>query len=187
MEPWITQDRRVVFQPAGGRYLTVEEHTVELPSGDTIDDWLWLITPDFVNVLVETADGRFACFRQTKYAVDGVTLAVVGGYIDPGEDPLTAAKREVGEELGMTATDWIDLGCYPLDGNRGAGLAYLYLARGAVPAGELALSDDLEEQEIITLDRSDIDAALATHEFKSISWATTVALGLAHIDRAPLP
>lgn len=184
MQPWITQERRVVFQPAGGRYLTVEEHAVELPDGQVIDDWLWLITPDFVNVLVETADGRFACFRQTKYAVDGVTLAVVGGYIDAGEDPLEAAKREVGEELGMASDHWTDLGCYPLDGNRGAGLAHLYLARGAVEAGELALSDDLEEQEVVLLNRAEIDSALANHDFKSISWATTVALGLAHIDRS---
>lgn len=184
MEPWITQERRVVFQPAEGRYLTVEEHTVELPDGQVIDDWLWIITPDFVNVLVETTDGRFACFRQTKYAVEGVSLAVVGGYIDPGEDARTAAEREVGEELGMTANEWVDLGSYPIDGNRGSGVAHLYLARGAQSADGLAVSDDLEEQEQVVLDRAELDAALANHDFKSVTWATTVALGLAHIDRA---
>lgn len=184
MEPWITQERRVVFQPAEGRYLTVEEHTVKLPDGQVIDDWLWIITPDFVNVLVETVDGQFACFRQTKYAVEGVSLAVVGGYIDPGEDARTAAEREVGEELGMTASEWVDLGSYPIDGNRGAGVAHLYLARGARPARELAISDDLEEQEQVLLGRVELDAALANHEFRSVTWATTVALGLAHIDRA---
>lgn len=184
MEPWITRDRRVVFQPAAGRYLTVEEHTVELPDGQTIDDWLWLITPDFVNVIVEMTDGRFACFRQTKYAIEGVTLAIVGGYVDPGEDPADSARREVAEELGLLAEDWTNLGSYPVDGNRGAGTAHLFLARGAVEGDVSVESDDLEEQEVVFLTREELEAALHRHEFKTLSWTTTIALGLAAIDRA---
>ena len=57
-----------------------------------------------------TVDGRWLCFRQTKYAVEGVSLAPVGGYLEPGEDPLLGAQRELFEETGYEAPDWLDLG-----------------------------------------------------------------------------
>lgn len=184
LRPWTTADRRTVFQPAGGNWMTVEEHTVELPSGEVIDDWLWVVTPDFVNVVVETTGGEYVCFRQTKYAVEGTTMAIVGGYIDPGEDPLTAAEREVAEETGYRAEEWTSLGAYAVDGNRGNGTAHLFLARGAVPAGdgvaaEVAESDDLEDQELLLLTRDEVREALLAGEFKVAPWAAAVAMALA--------
>lgn len=92
---------------------------MELPTGQIIDDWQWIITPDFINVVLITEAGEFVCFRQTKYAVDGVSLAIVGGYLEEGEDPLDAAKREVLEETGYSAPNWTPLGSYAVDGNRG--------------------------------------------------------------------
>ena len=86
---------------------------------------MWLDTPDFINVVLETEDGCFVCFKQTKYAADGPTLGVVGGYIEPGEEPLAAAQREVLEETGYVAAEWHALGSFAVDGNRGAGTSFL--------------------------------------------------------------
>lgn len=170
----------MVFEPDGGRYLTVENHQVELPDGTTIDDWLWLRTPDFINVLVQTSDGDYLVFRQTKYAVDGETLAVVGGYVEPGEDPAEAAGREIVEETGWRADEILPLGPYAVDGNRGAGVAHLFLATGArpLPPEEHVPSDDLEEQELLRMNEDQLRTALFEGQFKVVSWAATVALGL---------
>ena len=65
MQPWKTRARQTILQPARGKYLTVENHTVELPNGAVIDDWPWLITPDYVNVVAVTSSHEFICFRQT--------------------------------------------------------------------------------------------------------------------------
>src|SRR3569832_1931205 len=93
MQAWNVRAREVIVnQPP---YLVVENHTVELPDGRVITEWAWVITPDFINVVVETDDGQLLCFRQTKYAVAGTSLAPVGGYLEPGEDPLAAAQREL--------------------------------------------------------------------------------------------
>jgi ADP-ribose pyrophosphatase len=126
MQTWKTHSKRVLCQP--NRFLKVELHELELPDGRRIADWPWLITPDYANVLARTRDGRFLCFRQTKYAVAGVSLAPVGGFIEPGEEPLTAAQRELQEETGYGAREWHALGHTVVDANRGAGVAHFFLA-----------------------------------------------------------
>lgn len=178
MQPWKTRARTTILDH--GSWLRVESHTVELPDGRTIDDWAWVITPDFVIVIVITEDGLFLCFRQTKYGVKGLTLAPVGGYIEAGEAPLPAAQRELLEETGYTASEWIDLGHYVVDGNRGAGTAYLFLAKGARRVQEIN-ADDLEEQELLRLSRGEIQAALLAGEFKALPWTTAVALALLRV------
>jgi 8-oxo-dGTP pyrophosphatase MutT (NUDIX family) len=181
MQTWKTLDRRRVHQTGDGRFLVLEHHTVQLPDGRVIDDWPWVVTPSFVNVVAETPDGRFLVFRQTKYAVDGVTLAVPGGYLEPGEDPDVAVQRELLEETGYRAAEWRFLGRYVVDGNRGSGWAHLYYARGAVPAQAID-ADDLEEQQMLLLTRAELAAALARGEFQVLPWAAAVALALAHLS-----
>jgi ADP-ribose pyrophosphatase len=179
VQTWKTVSRRVILDHS--KFLTVEEHAVELPDGQVIPDWPWVITPDFVNVVTVTPDNRFLCFRQTKYGIAGTSYAPVGGFMEPGEDPLSAAQRELLEETGYEATDWIPLGSYRVDANRGAGMAYFFLARGARRVAE-ATPDDLEEQELLLLSRAEVETALAAGEFKVLPWATIVALALRHME-----
>ena len=180
MRSWKTLARRTIL--AHSKYLTVEEHTVSLPDGRVISDWPWIITPDYVIVLAVTRESQALCFRQTKYAVKGTSLAPVGGYLEPGEDPLATAQRELLEETGYEATEWVDLGHYGVDGNRGAGTAYLFLARGARPVAEID-ADDLEEQELLFLSRREVQDALSAGAFKLLPWAAAVALALPHMEK----
>jgi len=158
-------------------FLKVEKHRVGLPDGNVVEDWPWVITPDYVCVVVITKDGRFLVFRQAKYAVHGSTLALVGGYIEESEDPLPAAKRELMEETGYQASHWENLGQFAVDGNRGNGMAYFFLARDAIKVVE-PNADDLEEQEMLFLSRAEVEAALARGAFKVLPWQAIMALAL---------
>ncbi len=175
MLPWKTLSRQTVYHHS--KYLTVENHVVQLPDGRIFDQWNWMITPDYVNIAALTEDGRWVCFRQVKYGIEGESLAAVGGYLEPDEDPLEAAKRELVEETGYRADDWTYLGKYRVDASHGAGTGYFYLARGARDVGAQH-SDDLEEQELLLLSRAEVEAALRAGEFKVLAWATIMALAL---------
>ncbi len=126
----------------------------ELPDGRVIEQWPWIITPDFINVVAVTEAGEFLCFQQVKYAVEGEALATVGGYLEPGEEPLAAARRELLEETGYEASEWIELGQYRVDANRGAGTAHFFLALHARHVADRN-ADDLEEQHLLLLTRAE--------------------------------
>eukprot|EP00518_Triparma_eleuthera_P001557 CAMPEP_0182456930 /NCGR_PEP_ID=MMETSP1319-20130603/2634_1 /TAXON_ID=172717 /ORGANISM="Bolidomonas pacifica, Strain RCC208" /LENGTH=289 /DNA_ID=CAMNT_0024655287 /DNA_START=68 /DNA_END=934 /DNA_ORIENTATION=- len=116
------------------------------------EDWLWLDELDHVNVVVyDRAMEEFVMFNQRKYAIEGETLAVVGGFLGAGEDGFAACRREVKEEVGYTSpaelrhlqtgepydpnTDpaWVVLGRYRAMANRGGGFLTSCLLRDAVP------------------------------------------------------
>lgn len=179
METWKTVQRRTILDHS--KFLQVEEHVVELPNGRIIDDWPWVVTPDFVNVVALTENGRFLCFRQTKYSLEGTSLAPVGGYLEPGEDPLVAGQRELLEETGYQASEWTPLGIFSIDGNRGAGTAHFFLAEQAEHAAPID-ADDLEEQQLLLLSREEIETALTAGEFKLLPWVAIMTLALRHLD-----
>ena len=175
MKIWRTLSRRVLLDL--GRFLRVDTHIVALPDGQILEDWAWLEMPDYAIIIAITTEERFVVFRQVKYAAEGVTLAPPGGYIEPGEDPLLAAQRELMEETGYRADTWASLGHYAVDGNRGAGRAHLFLARGASRVAEPE-ADDLEEQELLLLTREQALAALMDGEFQVLPWTAAMALAL---------
>ena len=175
MDAWKTLSRETVLDR--GKFLRVEDHTVQLPDGHVIEQWPWVITPDFINVVALTDAGEFLCFRQVKYAVEGEALATIGGYLEPDEKPLAAAQRELLEETGYAASEWIELGRFPVDANRGAGTAHFFLALHAHQVTDRN-ADDLEEQHLLHLTRAEFEAALDTGQFKALPWAASAALAL---------
>lgn len=179
MQAWKTLSRQTLLDM--GFFLTVESHTVQLPDGQIIHDWPWLITPDYVNILVETEDNRYLIFRQRKYSLDEPVLAPVGGYLRTDEDPLEGAKREVLEETGYVSERWVHLGSYLVDANRGIATAHLYLARSSKKVAEPE-SDDLEEQELKHFKLAELSQALESDQFKILAWAMVVTLGLQQIQ-----
>ncbi len=179
MKNWKTRSSRTLLDHS--KFLRVDEHVVELPDGRTIDDWPWLVLPDYVNIVAITEDGRFPCFRQTKYTVDGLSLAPVGGYVENGEDPLVAARRELLEEVGYESDQWTHLGSFPVDANRGAGNASFFLAEQARFVGQIE-SDDLEDQEPLLLTREALDAAISAGDVKSLPWIACFLIALRYLD-----
>ncbi|MDP6630520.1 MAG: NUDIX hydrolase [Kiritimatiellia bacterium] len=160
-----------------GKFLKVERHTVDFGEGRVIDDWPWVITPDYVNIVAITPENRFVCLRQGKYAIEGASIGPVGGYIEEGDSPRDTAERELREETGYESDDWTFLGSFPVDSNRGVGTAHFFLARNARFVGHVE-SDDLEPQELILLSRQELESAIDDGGVKLLPWVSAFALAL---------
>jgi ADP-ribose pyrophosphatase YjhB (NUDIX family) len=180
----VTQGYQTIYESAFARF---QIHQVLLEDGKTvIKDWLWFDECNNINLLVENQDSTFTVLRQTKYAIEGSTYAIVGGLIEAGEQPREAAMRELKEELGMVSDQWVDLGSYRAAANRGGGMTHTFLARQAVkiPRDQRSVKEgatvegELERQDVVLLTRTQLVEALLSGMFKEIKWTATVALAL---------
>ena len=88
-----------------GGFLKVTRDQVTLPNGAVT--WREYIKhPGAVVVLAILDDGSVLLERQFRYPLRRVFIELPAGKIDPGEDVLACAKRELQEETGYTASDW---------------------------------------------------------------------------------
>jgi ADP-ribose pyrophosphatase len=88
-----------------GPFLKVQKDTVRLPNGQPATRE-YIRHPGAVVILPLFEDGTVLLERQFRYPINQVFIEFPAGKIDPGEDPLACAKRELLEETGYTATDW---------------------------------------------------------------------------------
>jgi len=85
-----------------GKILKLRFDTVTLPDGKLSTREI-VEHPGAVAIVPITADGRIVLVRQYRHAIGALMLEIPAGKLDPGEDPLTCAYRELEEETGYSA------------------------------------------------------------------------------------
>lgn len=124
--PWRIVSSRVIYEDP---WLRLDKDDVLRPDG-TPGTYSVVHIKCGVSVLALDAEDNVYLTEEFHYAVGRLTLETVSGGIDPGEGPLQTAKRELKEELGLEASEWIDMGMVdPLTGSLETPTG-LYLARG---------------------------------------------------------
>lgn len=137
----------------------VFKETVQLPSGRVLDDYYVRDNVKAVLIVPRTADGKFILTKQYKHGARKVVLEFPAGRIDPGEDVLTAAKRELREEVGAVA-DTMTLGpTFFENPTSSRGEIFVVFAEGVSRKYEQAL-DDNEDIEVVTLSANELSRSL---------------------------
>lgn len=83
-----------------------------------------------VSVFPINENGELYLLSQYRYFFNDYIIEEVAGYIDKGEKPLAAAKRELQEEAGISASKWTKLGSADLAASVVKGEYHLFLAQG---------------------------------------------------------
>lgn len=124
-----------------GKILHVQKHTVILPNGNEASREI-IRHIGAVCVIPVTDDGKVIIERQFRYPINSVITEIPAGKLDAAtEDRLDAAKRELLEETGITADEWIDMGIYYPAAAYSDEKITMYLAKG-LHKGQQKLDDD---------------------------------------------
>ncbi|MHC4376850.1 MAG: NUDIX hydrolase [Planctomycetota bacterium] len=150
-----------------GRVFRVEHEHLRLPSG--LEQRLDLVVhPGAVCVLAETRPGYALAVRQYRHAVETHLLEIPAGRLEPGEDPLVAARRELEEETGHRAARWTPVFDFvPAPGFCSERL-FLFLAQELSPAGSDRLAPDEDEE--LEAREVPVDALLETRPIDAKTW-----------------
>ncbi len=124
-----------------GNVLHVKKDMVSLPNSEIVSREL-IRHIGAVCIVPVTDDGRVIMERQFRYPIDKVITEIPAGKLDfCDEDRLEAAKRELKEETGFTAENWVDMGDYYPTPAYSDERITIYLATG-LKKGEQKLDDD---------------------------------------------
>jgi ADP-ribose pyrophosphatase len=131
-----------------GKMIRLRVDTVALPNGSTTTREV-IEHPGAVAVIALTEQGELLMVRQYRHATGEILLEIPAGKRDPGEDPLSCARRELEEETGCRARQWKTLFSYFSTPGFSDELLYIIMATGLEQG--VAHADDEEFIEVVTV------------------------------------
>jgi len=118
-------------------WLSLYKDRVKLPDGRILPDYHVVEFLNAVGVLVQNDRGEYLFEQVYRYPTGRLEWEIPAGALDPGEDPIRAAIREVFEETGYETSDHQVLYTFfPNDGNSNQ-IFYLVTCKAGAQTGEL--------------------------------------------------
>jgi len=149
--PWRVLSSTVLID---SRYLRLRSDAIELPNGARINEYYVRETRGFAVIFPVTPQERVVLVRQYKHGINERVLELPAGAIDPGENAVDCAVRELAEETGYAAPRDLELiRAFITDPTNSDGRFSLFLARDV----ELRFPQKLDPTE-------EIDVELASFE-----------------------
>ena len=168
---WKVHADRVVDQ---NPHLRLSIASIELPDGTRFDQYVARMPRCAMTVVLDEDAERMLLIWRHRFVIDRWVWELPGGYIDPGEDGLAAAAREVEEETGYRprAVEHI-LTFQPTAGTTDCA-HQLYLARGA---DQVSTPDPNETEAVAWMPLGEIPGLIADG---AITGAATI-IGAQHV------
>lgn len=126
-------------------WLKVISESCEIAEGKVIDPFYRVENPDWVLIIARTEEGQLIMVDQYRHGNKQVMQEFPAGMLDEGEDPVTAAQRELLEETGCSGGSWKLIRDFSVNPDRQASRYYIVFADGVV---EQAMQDLDEHEEL---------------------------------------
>ncbi len=160
MKKWITTSYIENFRSYVFNHFIAKRSNHDLSLSGEFDV---LECPNWVVVIARDEHKKLLLVKQYRHGIDDFTLEGPAGVIDPGEDPITSAKRELLEETGHESSDWTYLGKLSANPAFQTNFCHFFFADNCAYKMEQRL-DPLEEIEIILVNQSEIKEMIANGE-----------------------
>jgi ADP-ribose pyrophosphatase len=136
-----------------GRRLWIEKRTIRLPNG--IEREKVIVHPSSAVAILPLNGDRCKLLKQYRYAIDQYIFEAPAGTMEPGEEPLVTARRELIEETGFTAQTIVPRGfIYTTPGFTDEKI-FLFEARDLSPSKEYGKDED-EVIEVVDIATGDL-------------------------------
>ena len=136
-----------------GRRLWIESRMIRLPNG--IEREKVIVHPSNAVAILPITGERCKLVKQYRYAIEQYIFEAPAGTMEPGEDPLQTAHRELIEETGFTAQKMLEKGfIYTTPGYTDEKI-FLFEARDLSPSTEFGKDED-EVIEVVDVTISDL-------------------------------
>lgn len=106
----LTETTTAVEHVMTSNFIRVNKETVRLPDGSTSTRYCLPHPGAAAMVVYDETDGTIVLERQWRHPLRRAFWEIPAGKIDPNEDDLVCAKRELLEECGIRAESWTPLG-----------------------------------------------------------------------------
>lgn len=141
-----------------GRIVKVDQDTVELPNGASVD--LEIIRHPGASAVVplltdlSSADPQLLLIRQYRHAAGGFIYEIPAGKLDDGEEPLACARRELLEETGCTARQLDHLYTFYTTPGFTDERIHAFIATGLTRGEQRLQRDEVMTLETVTMSRA---------------------------------
>ncbi len=140
-----------------GRLLAVHVDTIETADGTRRTREL-VAHPGAAAILPVLPDGNVLLVRQYRHPVRRRLWEIPAGKLEPGESPLSCARRELREETGHTGDRWVELASFFTSPGFSDERIVLFLATGLRSIAPRDV-DEIAEMRSFTLDEIDREIA----------------------------
>jgi ADP-ribose pyrophosphatase len=154
----------------------------EHPINKKIIDFLLIKQPDVALVFALSADKLIYLVRQYRQGISAMTTEIPTGFINHGEKPEDAARRELEEETGHHASKLTFLGKTCANSSLLSSTFYYYLAEEVERAESPAAADEQELISSVTMPLNEYKQRLLSGEEEYSS--TFVLAGLMLLQKA---